>query len=225
MNLGQRIKHHRKRIGKTQTEIAELVGTSQETISTWERNVYEPSQEDINKLAAIFGVTVHDLIPLDTDTREEKNEAPGAAQDSSLTTGAGIVRIPFYDVKASAGHGCFADTEKVETYLAMQEEIIRAVLPGNPSRLAIIQASGDSMEPTIMSGEMLILDTQEKKVGVDGLYVIRLNDAIAVKRVQQISGGQVNVISDNPRYKEQHLTTEEIIVCGRVVAVASVRKA
>ncbi len=105
MNLGERIRLHRKRIKKSQEELADLIGVSQDLISNWETSKRVPSLEDIEKLARVFGISVHDLIP-DGDQKNEKatNEAPGITED-------GYITLPRLNICPSAGAGTITEEE------------------------------------------------------------------------------------------------------------------
>ncbi len=56
-----RIQELRKARKMQQKELALLVGVSQPTVSSWENGTKEPTQENLEKLAAIFGVSVEDI--------------------------------------------------------------------------------------------------------------------------------------------------------------------
>jgi transcriptional regulator with XRE-family HTH domain len=57
MNIGEIIKGLRNEHGMTQTQLASLLFTSQDTISLWERNKSLPDVKSVIKMAAIFNVT------------------------------------------------------------------------------------------------------------------------------------------------------------------------
>ena len=60
--LPQNLRHLRKKMGQSQTEISKLVDKKQNTIGNWENNVSEPTISDLAKLAQFFGVTLQDII-------------------------------------------------------------------------------------------------------------------------------------------------------------------
>ena len=57
MNIGETIKSLRIEKGMTQTELASLLFTSQDTISLWERNKSLPDVKSVIKMALIFNVS------------------------------------------------------------------------------------------------------------------------------------------------------------------------
>jgi transcriptional regulator with XRE-family HTH domain len=66
----------RKRRGWTQAELAERVGVSQATVSSWERDV-QPSAGSTYKLAQVLGCTMEDLF-----TIPDQDQDPGTDPDS-----------------------------------------------------------------------------------------------------------------------------------------------
>lgn len=60
--LGKRISHHRKRLHLTQEQLAERVGVSPQAVSKWENDISCPDISILPELAAIFGVSVDELL-------------------------------------------------------------------------------------------------------------------------------------------------------------------
>lgn len=60
--LGERIKYHRKRLGMTQEQLAERMGVSPQAVSKWENNLSCPDISVLPELAALFGITVDELL-------------------------------------------------------------------------------------------------------------------------------------------------------------------
>ncbi|MGK7862402.1 S24 family peptidase [Falsiroseomonas sp. E2-1-a4] len=79
---------------------------------------------------------------------------------------------------------------------------------------------GDSMEPTLRTGDTVPIDFRQNQPGdKDGIYVIRTGNGLQVKRVQVELGKQlITVLSDNPAYFPQpNLNPDDIHVIGRVI--------
>ena len=60
--IGDRIKFHRKRLGMTQEQLAERMGVSAQAVSKWENNLSCPDISVLPELAAIFGISVDELL-------------------------------------------------------------------------------------------------------------------------------------------------------------------
>jgi phage repressor protein C with HTH and peptisase S24 domain len=89
------------------------------------------------------------------------------------------------------------------------------------ARLLVLDTNGDSMAPTIMSGDRVIIDTGHKTPTPDGLYAIRDTfECIVVKRLQLIRSSRptrVKIISDNPNHATEEVPLSELEVVGKVM--------
>lgn len=114
----------------------------------------------------------------------------------------GNIKVPEYDVQASAGNGNFINNEvKVGEFSFPEAWLRQKKLYGY--NLCVISAWGDSMEPSIQHEDSLLLkllDTSEK-AAYDGVYVLRLDGMLLVKRMKYSMKDQGHyIISDNPEY-------------------------
>ncbi|HDZ8927279.1 TPA: LexA family transcriptional regulator [Aeromonas dhakensis] len=126
--------------------------------------------------------------------------------------------IPAYQVFASAGHGANITDEQLAEPMAFRTDWLRSE-GFDPAKMAVIRAKGDSMEPTINDGDVILIRLKNGEAPRDGLYVLRLDGGLFVKRLQFDLGG-VRIISDNPLYKSRDLSKAELAeldLVGRVV--------
>ncbi|MGS3174525.1 LexA family transcriptional regulator [Aeromonas sanarellii] len=104
--------------------------------------------------------------------------------------------IDGYHIAVSAGHGTFNDQHEVKRKLAFRRKWLK-FRQLNPDNLAVVFAKGDSMEPTIHSGDSILVDLSRNQIQDGGLFVLRLGDELYAKRLQKRVDGGVNIISDN----------------------------
>ena len=71
-SIGKKIRAARQRMGLSQAEFAQRVGTSEKTLSSWERGVYLVDVIMLNTIATVTGMTLNDF----TDTLPSGSEAP-----------------------------------------------------------------------------------------------------------------------------------------------------
>src|SRR5262249_25110583 len=94
-------------------------------------------------------------------------------------------------------------------------------LQASAKHLLVIEAEGDAMAPTIMSGDKVIVDTAHKTPSPDGLYAIRDPFAnVIVRRLQLLRAAQpsrVKIIADNSKHAAEEATLNEIEVVGRAL--------
>ena len=116
----------------------------------------------------------------------------------------GLVAVNRTAVRASAGPGAIVSEESGRPYFAFDERWLKA-LTGSPSdKLSIIRVEGDSMAPTLNPGDDILVDLADCEERLrDGVYVLRIDDALVVKRIAlHPIGGRVTVQSDNPAYPD-----------------------
>lgn len=150
-------------------------------------------------------------------------EAAGVSVDWLIGNGKNVfegLQIPFYDIHASAGYGSIPSEDEVPSQIiSMPKGLLRAT-PTSVGHLCAILAQGDSMEPTIQSGSLLIVDRSKSYIH-EGIFVIRQNDGLLVKRVQQSNPRTITLRSDNAQYEPINIKLDDpsqrIAVFGKVI--------
>jgi hypothetical protein len=133
--------------------------------------------------------------------------------------GRDLVLVPKLAIGASAGPGASVDGEAVEGEVAFDPRWLRD-LGADPRALSIIRVEGDSMAPTLGDGDDILVDGGDAAARLrDGIYVLRMDDVLMVKRIARAPGpGRVSVISDNPHYRSwDDLPLSAIRLVGRVI--------
>ncbi len=128
----------------------------------------------------------------------------------------GLVEVARLDLGASAGPGRLAEEEARRRPGALSPALLRE-LGVRAGAASMIRVAGDSMEPTLSDGDEILVDGDRREVkGRGGIFVIRLDGALMVKRLRPGVGG-VEVVSDNPAYPPRLCARGEAEVIGRVV--------
>jgi hypothetical protein len=172
------------------------------------------SEEDRRKLARHFGIAEHLLGGPDDMAGRAIVARPG------LQTRSGdYVLVPQLDIGASAGSGGEPGPETPLATLAFASDWVRGLTGGRPNALSVIRVEGDSMLPTLAEGDQILVDTSDRERLRDGIYVLRTDDALLVKRLSvNPATRKLSIISDNeayPRWDECDPATVSVI--GRVV--------
>ncbi len=124
----------------------------------------------------------------------------------------------FSDVNASAGGGADAECEEIEE-LEIPEQFV--FMLGGEKELKNIEAinvSGDSMEPTFSYNDIVFINRSKTDLQRGGIFTIRTEAGLFIKRVQKRIDGKIDIISDNQVYSTLTLNPNEIDVVGRVVS-------
>ena len=135
-----------------------------------------------------------------------------------------FVSVPRYAVEASAGDGSLPGDEETTGFYAFNRKwLARRGL--SPANLAVISVRGDSMEPKLCSGDLILIDRAQRQIA-DGLaFVVRLGTDLLVKHVQRLGPDSISLISANKLYPPCEIALSalgdqagQIEVVGRVVA-------
>lgn len=133
----------------------------------------------------------------------------------------GLVTVPRLDVQASAGPGALESAEKRLGRIGFDSAWLRSLGlgGGGPSRLSVIRVGGDSMSPTLSDGDEILIDHEDGGDRLrDGIYVLRIDEALVVKRVALGPGGRLSARSDNDAYPGwPDLDRGSVDIVGRVV--------
>jgi len=132
----------------------------------------------------------------------------------------GLISIKRHPVSVSAGPGAVAGEEYGKAYFAFDERWLKALTASSPSNLSIVRVEGDSMSPTLNDGDDILVDLGDCGDRLrDGIYVLRVDDALVVKRLAlNPLGRRVTVQSDNPAYPDwPDCGLDEINCIGRVI--------
>ncbi len=171
-------------------------------------------------IAKVAGVSIDWLATGEGPMRPGEQAGPEFNEDE-------FALVPLFDVEVSAGYGAVVDEERIIGKLAFRKDwLAEEGLLGR--HLTVVTARGDSMMPTIWEGDVLLVDTWITPDGrrlqpsrlADGIYIIRMDGELIVKRLQNDFQGGVFIRSDNPAYKEIHVPGERIKdlqVVGKVV--------
>jgi len=133
--------------------------------------------------------------------------------------GIDYIRVPRLAVSASAGQGAVVEADRTVGEFVIDAKSAREL--GDPKHLSMIQVMGDSMTPTLDDGDDILVDQSAAATKLrDGIYVLRIDDALNVKRIALNPGGGFSVKSDNPEYPSwENVDPARIVFIGRVVWV------
>ena len=131
-----------------------------------------------------------------------------------------LIEIPLLDVRASAGHGAMTEIEARHARFGFDEKWLKQLTASRPASLSVIRVEGDSMEPTLSGGDEVMVDLSDTGQRLrDGIYVIRSDDALVVKRVALgPQGRQISIVSDNQAYPSwPDVDRRSLHIIGRVL--------
>lgn len=243
MNLSERLKELRANKQWTQGDLAKYSGVSLDSIKGYEsgktKNI---TVENLQKIAIAFGLNVNNFYSKHLSLSQNSKMSPSQSDFVPKLSLSGnnlkesdksrdneeeneIISIPYFeDTYASAGDGVI-NYDEAPTTLDFNEIFLRGFLgiKGDLSCIHIINARGDSMQPTIDNGELLFVRAADGDGVTSGnVYVINYCGDVFVKRLEKNPITRaITLFSDNEKYEPIVIDGENLENCnivGRVVA-------
>lgn len=204
----ERIKETRQSLGLSQKAISDKLGCSYQAWQGYEAGNNLPGGKILQKLNNL-GVSVDWLL---TGHGSLAEEAKSFNPDR-------MSYIPHVDARLAAGHGRVNERMQILDYVPFTKEYLfkklgRTGIDG----LSILEVSGDSMEPTISDGNLVMIDQMETDVS-GSIMAFVFEDCAYIKRLQKFLGG-IDVVSDNKElYPPHQIANDELDqfhIIGRV---------
>lgn len=200
MSIGKNIKRLRERADWTQVELAQRLGISDKTVSSWEIDRTQPKMGMVEKLADVLGCLKTDIIGADSlniGSREVRQS----------------VRIPVYG-RIAAG----IPMEMIEDVIDW-EEIPAEMTKGG--EYFCLQIHGVSMEPRMKEGDVIVCRRQPDAESGD-IVVARINGCDAtVKRLKKYAAGimliPLNQDCDTYIFSKDEVIDKPVEILGKVV--------
>lgn len=201
MYLAKNIRFLRKKHDWSQDYIADKLGyKSYTTIQKWEMGTSEPPLRKLKELATLFNVDINDLANKDFSAPLLSSFSKGVTIKVLGRVAAGIPIEAVEDV---------IDTEEITEELAKTGEFFG------------LQIHGDSMEPRMCEGDVVIVRQQDDADSGDTVIALINGDDATCKRLRKYKDG-IELISNNPSYSPMFFSNEDIVekpvrIIGKVV--------
>lgn len=185
------------------TQIADIIGIPVRTLYTRGQRDSAFTFEELRKIENAYGIV---------------GGLTGNTQNIIISDS---IELDYIHITPSCGRGTVVLDEADVTPVRIGKEVIKDIWKvSSPEVLKLFKASGDSMETTIEDGNILLVDTSRTDYHNGGIYVLTINNDWFVKRLRLKINGDLEIISDNPKYEPEVLrpnTDIEINVVGRVI--------
>jgi transcriptional regulator with XRE-family HTH domain len=220
--------------GMSRTELVRLTGVSKQQLSRLENGMVRLRLDHLKPFASALNYSPEQILLWGRypgtapalGSYVASREAPQrmsarrpdqvAELDSRAVVGGGGGAAS-HEVRKDGRH---TDTLKPEGW-TFPGTFVREELHAPPEHLLVLDITGDSMVPTIASGERVIINTAHRTPSPDGLYAIRdAFGSIVVKRLQLLRASQptrVKIISDNPMHPTEEVLLNELEIVGKVL--------
>ncbi|WP_294332462.1 S24 family peptidase [uncultured Sphingomonas sp.] len=125
-----------------------------------------------------------------------------------------LVAVPRIDLGASAGPGGWAEDDALRAPFAFPPALLRQ-LGVRAEAASMVRVAGDSMAPTLNDGDEILVDRDRCRIDPRGIFVLRVEEALFVKRLRPAVGG-VELVSDNPAYAVRFVRSGSFRLLGQV---------
>ena len=181
-----------------QSMLADGLGITRQTVSNRIKNESQLTVAELKKIEDYFNIIIFN----DEDTAQE------------------IAYVDYYnDVFASCGSGSIVFSEE-KVKIPVSSMLINGF--SKSKTYSMINATGNSMSPTIENGDKLIVEHWNSgQIQDNRVYVFCFNNEFFVKRLSK-NLDEIIIKSDNPEYRIRTIngsTTEELILVGKIVGV------
>jgi hypothetical protein len=187
-------------------QLSAMIGRNSSYLQQFVRKGSPRKLEETDRamLAGFFGVREGEL---------------GGLEDNSYSIGnsprSGWIAIPRLPLDASAGPGALSGEERPFDSFGFSADWLRA-RNLDPAMLSMIQVAGDSMHPILNDGDEILVDQSPRPLR-EGIHVVRVDDAVLVKRLDTGRPGFISLVSANEVYARVELPACDVQVIGRVV--------
>lgn len=204
MNFRTRLKQLRNEKKINQRELANFLKVAPSTISMYESGQREPNFEVLESLADFFNVDLNYLLGKSDKTTkliiEDEQKPQGLKIPVLGTVAAGIPISAVEDI---------LDYEEVPQSWENQGEFFA------------LKIKGDSMEPRMESGDVVIVKQQSDANSGDTVIVLVNGDDATCKKLQKTDNG-IMLVSTNPKYppmfySNEEISTKPVVILGKVV--------
>lgn len=212
--LAENIAALRKHLGVNQDVFAESVGTAQANVSKWENGKTAPESVNLATLAEMAGVSGKDFVrkPWSPPITPPANVDPDLNDDTA--------DIQEWHFAYGMGGGSFLDLPVTGERHQFSRSWLRQFTHAPPEKIFLARGTGDSMVPTILDSDGVLIDTSERTIRVgDKIWALAYGEVGLIKRVRPMPDGSFKMLSDNTVVDPETAYDGELSVVGRVVAI------
>ena len=223
--VGDRLREERDRLDLSQADFAALAGQGRSSQIRYEAGERAPDTDYLAKIAEAGA----DIVYILTGQRDP-NPMPAAARvsaapardDEGDATDAlpprlaeDFALIPRFRVNLSAGPGLVPAEEDGGDHLAFSRAWLRRT-GIDPRRAGLVRVQGDSMQPAIPDGALVLVDMGATAVRAEGVFAFSRDGDAFVKRIVPVNKARdgrpssVVILSDNPLHPPDVLVGEDL---------------
>lgn len=186
----------------TVTLLAERLGTTRGTVSRWASGALRGERVPYDKTAGMMRSLGLDPSPY--------------FSGESVPEGDEYSRVPWLEAMASMGGGSVVTSKAMTAHLAFRTDWLRS--KGSLKGMVVINASGDSMSPTIPDRSVVLINESDKRPVNNGIFFVCYREELFLKRLRVDRSGRVtHLISDLDDWENPVDPDEYFEIIGRAI--------
>lgn len=210
-----RIRDRMSALGMTQAELARRVGITQPSVFKLLSGTVRSSAH-LHAIARELQTTSEYLSGVTSDPSIGYVPVPSVEVVASEL---GLVPVREIDLRYGMG-ATELEVQVTTTVRHFPRDWIRIYTGASPDHLYFAQGIGDSMSPTILDSDLLLIDASQHSLNLaDKIWACAYGNSGMVKRLRQMADGSVKIMSDNQNVRDEIAYDQELHVLGRVVAI------
>jgi len=226
--FGERVR--KLRGDRSQEWLGKAVGRTRAAISFWENGTTAAANiayEEIVRAAEALGTTPEYLLtgkghPQKATVIVTVGGVQGVEDDSDYDDRTSVA-FPVYDMDVSAGPGrMIAEFVETRKKLYFHRSWMKSI-GAKEADLKVVKVRGESMQPVLHDGDDVVIHLGRTRIRDGGVFAIAYAGEARVKRLYQMAGPKLRVVSDNPdkvRYPDEIIEGEalnDILIIGQVM--------
>lgn len=128
----------------------------------------------------------------------------------------------FKNINSGAGGGALNIYEEYEE-LFISKSFLDCCYKNNTHKtneLGALHVTGDSMEPTLQTGDIVLFEMKVEKIKENSIYIVRVDEGLYIKRIRQAKDSAITLVSDNTVYADISMKKnkqDDVEILGRVL--------
>jgi transcriptional regulator with XRE-family HTH domain len=207
--------------GMSRTQLVKRSGISKQQLSRLENGLIRLRLDHLKPFANALGYSPEQILLWGRYPGSSEAQIQGEVKGASEHVAELASRAEAAHSKLrSRKEGRHVERIRAEDW-AFPASFVTNQLHASAKNLLVIEAEGDAMAPTIMSGDKVIVDTGHKTPSPDGLYAVRdAFDHVIIRRLQLLRAthsSRAKIISDNPKHAAEEVALNEVEIVGKAL--------
>jgi phage repressor protein C with HTH and peptisase S24 domain len=190
-------------------DLAKAVGVSDNAIYKWVSGRGQPGMSSLVNLAKAAGVSVEWLATGLGPSKVSQEPRESDEPEGFSGTRFGRLTLP--------GSSSLLESPQVVNLLRFEPHWFQRQFGLEPAHAALVEVRDHSMTPTIDVGDLCLVNITTPLFKYDGLYVLRSDNELTIKRLQREPDKALLILSDNPSYPPIRAANVNVAILGPVI--------